>query len=188
VADADRRRDRVDGSLHEHATTLYGRPRDPLPRTSSAVTPEDLAERIHEVLAGLVDLEMGLTPPPSHTAEEVAAQLVAGLREVFGEAAPPVAIVDDLSANAAASARGIRVRRDASFTDRDGAQLLQHEAFIHVATALNGRRQPLRILAMGHPGTTGPGRGSPCSPSSRAAPRNSTGCAGSPTGSWRSRW
>jgi uncharacterized protein (TIGR02421 family) len=139
--------------LHEHAAALYGRPRDPLPRTSSKVTPEDLAERIHEVLAGLVELEMGLTPPPSHTAQEVAAELAAGLREVFGDAAPPVRIVDDLSANAAASARGIRVRRDALFTDRDGAQLLQHEAFIHVATALNGRRQPLRILAVGHPGT-----------------------------------
>jgi uncharacterized protein (TIGR02421 family) len=140
--------------LHEHSAALYGRPRDPLPRSTSKVTPEDLATTIHEVLAGLVELEIGLTPPPSRTAEEVAAELTAGLHPVFGDAAPPVRIVDELSANAAASARGIRVRRDALFTDRDGAQLLQHEAYIHVATALNGRRQPLRILGVGHPGTT----------------------------------
>ena len=37
----------------------------------------------------------------------------------------------------------------------DAAQLLNHEAFIHVLTAVNGRHQPdLPILAIGHPGTT----------------------------------
>jgi uncharacterized protein (TIGR02421 family) len=47
------------------------------------------------------------------------------------------------------------VRRDAKFTRRDAAQLLNHEAFIHVATALNGQAQvDLPILALGHPGTT----------------------------------
>ena len=34
-------------------------------------------------------------------------------------------------------------------------QLLNHEAFIHVATGLNGRTQTdIPILAIGHPGTT----------------------------------
>lgn len=136
----------------EHSSALYGAPDRPLPRTS--VTPLDLADQIHEVLGRLVALELGLTPPPSRTSVEVAAELEAGLAVVFGDEAPPVTIVDDLSANAAASARGIRVRRDALFTDRDADQLLQHEAFVHVATAYNGRRQPLGILGVGHPGTT----------------------------------
>ena len=41
------------------------------------------------------------------------------------------------------------------FTRRDAAQLLNHEAFIHVGTGINGRAQvDLPILAVGHPGTT----------------------------------
>jgi uncharacterized protein (TIGR02421 family) len=73
----------------------------------------------------------------------------------FGELAPPVEIVDQLSANALASRKRIRIRRGARFTDRDAQQLLQHEAFIHVATGLNGREQTeLPILAIGHAGTT----------------------------------
>ena len=59
------------------------------------------------------------------------------------------------SANASASASRIKVRSGARFTARDVAQLLNHEAFIHVLTAVNGRYQTdLPILAIGHPGTT----------------------------------
>ncbi|HLU67149.1 MAG TPA: flavohemoglobin expression-modulating QEGLA motif protein, partial [Kofleriaceae bacterium] len=73
----------------------------------------------------------------------------------FGDAAPSVEVVDHLSANALAGATRIRLRRGASFTDRDVHQLVQHEALVHVATTLNGMRQPqLRVLASGHPGTT----------------------------------
>ena len=73
----------------------------------------------------------------------------------FGDAAPAIELVDSLSANALASASRIRIRRDARFTDRDAAQLLNHEAYIHVATSLNGKDQKdLPILAAGHPGTT----------------------------------
>jgi uncharacterized protein (TIGR02421 family) len=73
----------------------------------------------------------------------------------FGEAAPKVELVDKLSANALATAKSIRIRRDARFTDRDASQLLHHEAYIHCATSLNGQAQTdLPILAAGHPGTT----------------------------------
>jgi hypothetical protein len=73
----------------------------------------------------------------------------------FAEDAPEVTLVDTLSANALATADRIRIRRDARFTDRDAAQLLNHEAYIHVATSLNGRIQTdLPILGAGHPRTT----------------------------------
>jgi uncharacterized protein (TIGR02421 family) len=137
--------------FHSHSVALYGAPTAPL--RGAEVTPLDLARQIHEVLGRLVELEMGLTAPPSRTAVAVQGDLLAGLASVFGDAAPPVEVVDDLSANAAASASRIRLRRDALFTDRDAEQLLQHEAFIHVATALNGRRQPLKILGVGLPST-----------------------------------
>src|SRR3546814_12267586 len=44
-------------------------------------------------------------------------------------------------AKAAAGARRIRRRTSAQYTDYDHHQLLQHEAFVHSLTALNGREQ-----------------------------------------------
>src|SRR3546814_15318321 len=44
-------------------------------------------------------------------------------------------------AKAAAGARRIRLRTSAQYTDYDHPQLLQHEAFVHSLTALNGRDQ-----------------------------------------------
>jgi uncharacterized protein (TIGR02421 family) len=41
------------------------------------------------------------------------------------------------------------------FSDLDIRQLIQHEAFVHVATSINGRRQrKMPLLAANHPGTT----------------------------------
>ena len=77
------------------------------------------------------------------------------MAEHFGEDAPEIRIVDELSANAVATSTKIKLRRDARFTRNDARQLLHHEAHIHVATSLNGRAQEdLPILAIGHPGTT----------------------------------
>ncbi len=77
------------------------------------------------------------------------------MKDHFGDSAPEVLLVDELSANAVASTSRIKIRRDAKFTAKDSAQLLNHEAFIHVATGLNGRAQTdIPILAIGHPGTT----------------------------------
>jgi uncharacterized protein (TIGR02421 family) len=60
-----------------------------------------------------------------------------------------------LSANALATSSRVKLRRDAMFTRKDAVQLLNHEAYIHVATAKNGQAQvDMPILAIGHPGTT----------------------------------
>jgi uncharacterized protein (TIGR02421 family) len=91
----------------------------------------------------------------SKTGEEVAAFIEEAVKDHFGDSAPEVLLVDELSANAVASTSRIKIRRDAKFTAKDSAQLLNHEAFIHVATGLNGRAQTdIPILAIGHPGTT----------------------------------
>jgi uncharacterized protein (TIGR02421 family) len=140
-------------AFHAYARELYGVPTQPL--RYDPVTPLDLAHRVHEVIGDLARIDLGQTPPASLPAERVAEDLSRAVVEHFGEAAPAVELVDDLSANALATSKRIRVRRGAMFTDRDAAQLLQHEAFIHVATSLNGRAQEdLPILALGHPGTT----------------------------------
>jgi uncharacterized protein (TIGR02421 family) len=77
------------------------------------------------------------------------------LQRHFADAAPKVEVVDHLSSNALAGPRYIRLRRGACFSDRDLAQLVQHEAFVHIGTSLNGAAQTaFPILGAGHAGTT----------------------------------
>ena len=63
------------------------------------------------------------------------------VQPIFGSKSPKIIIEDQLSAKATASSKRIRLRKGASFTDKDVDQLINHEAFIHVATTLNGRQQ-----------------------------------------------
>ena len=63
------------------------------------------------------------------------------IQPIFGSKSPKIIIEDQLSARATASSKRIRLRRGAGFTNKDVDQLINHEAFIHVATTLNGRQQ-----------------------------------------------
>jgi uncharacterized protein (TIGR02421 family) len=140
-------------AFHAYSRKLYGVPDQPL--RFDPATPLELAQRVHDALDELRQVD--LLPPVvrSRTGEQVAAYIQAEVTEHFGESAPEVLLVDELSANAVASTSRIKIRRDAQFTTKDSAQLLNHEAFIHVATGLNGRAQTdIPILAIGHPGTT----------------------------------
>ena len=140
-------------SFFEYSRELYGGPTRPI--RFDPTTPLELAEQVHQAVDELTHNRLLAPAERERTGAEVAAELEAGVRLHFGEAAPKVELVDELSANALATATRIKVRRDAKFTRRDAAQLLNHEAFIHVATALNGQAQTdLPILAIGHPGTT----------------------------------
>src|SRR6056297_1532916 len=128
-------------AFHAYSRQLYGVPDQPL--RFDPATPLELARQVHGSLAELADADLIQPVRRSRTSEH------------FGDDAPEVLIVDELSANAVASTSRIKVRRDARFTSKDAAQLLNHEAFIHVATGLNGRAQTdIPILAIGHPGTT----------------------------------
>jgi uncharacterized protein (TIGR02421 family) len=140
-------------AFHAYSRKLYGVPSEPL--RFDPATPLELAERVHESLDELKDA--ALIPPVvrTRTGEQVAAYIQENLGDHFGDSGPEIMVVDELSANAVASTSRIKVRRDAKFTMKDSAQLLNHEAYIHVGTGLNGRAQTdIPILAIGHPGTT----------------------------------
>jgi uncharacterized protein (TIGR02421 family) len=137
----------------EHSRAAYGEPTSPM--RFDTETPFQLAEKIRDTIQQINQVKLNIAPTTYQSATEVAEALDKACRHHFGNASPAISVVDTLSANALAGAKRIRIRRDARFTDRDAAQLLQHEAYIHVATALNGRAQTdLPILAAGHPGTT----------------------------------
>ncbi|MGE5153891.1 MAG: flavohemoglobin expression-modulating QEGLA motif protein [Bdellovibrio bacteriovorus] len=140
-------------AFFDHARQLYGEPTAPL--RYLPVTPIQLAHTVQETIAQLAQIHFDLAPPAYHSATEVAKRLKVAVKEHFGDQAPSVDLVDQLSANALATSKAIRVRRDARFTDRDFIQLLHHEAHIHVATSINGKAQTdLPILGDAHPGTT----------------------------------
>jgi len=139
--------------FHRYSSELYGIPTRPL--RFDPATPLALAEQVHRAVAELSAVKLMVPAERDRTAAQVAEELEPAVRDYFGDAAPRVEIVDELSANALATSTRIKLRRDARFTRKDGAQLLNHEAFIHVATALNGQAQAdLPHLAIGHPGTS----------------------------------
>lgn len=140
-------------AFFEYSRQIYGEPTTPL--RVFPLTPLQLAEKVRATIEQLGHIEMDIAPPEYHSADKVAKDIERAVGIHFGNAAPKVELTDKLSANALATAKAIRIRRDARFTDRDASQLLHHEAYIHCATSLNGRAQTdLPILAAGHPGTT----------------------------------
>lgn len=69
----------------------------------------------------------------------------------------PISVVVDpqLMSRAAAGARRIRIRGATYFAENDINQLLQHEAFVHSLTGINGRHQPvLTSLSLNAPRVT----------------------------------
>lgn len=136
-----------------HSRALFGAPGDVQP--DEATSTLGLARQFDGIIESLTHVDLGAPPPACHLADSLAESMRTAVNGRFGDAAPAVIVVDELSANALAGPENIRIRRNACFTDRDVEQLIQHEAFVHVLTSLNGRAQPeLPILGLSHPGTT----------------------------------
>ncbi len=137
-----------------HSKALFGEPTElMIDRTTRVI---DLAVHLDASLADLDFDKLVVEGYQKHLkAAEFAKALRARLGRHFGEDAPKVKVVPNLSAKALAGSTRIRVRKGADFTPRDVDQLLQHEALVHVATALNGRAQnQFEILGRAHAGST----------------------------------
>ena len=88
-------------------------------------------------------------------ASEFAAWLKAEVDAFFKYDSVRVVVDETISAKALAGATRIRLRSGALFSRLDKDQLLHHEAFVHTATQLNGRKQVnLKSLGLGAPRTT----------------------------------
>lgn len=136
-----------------HATALYGRPDAALP--GGALTTCDAARHFIHIAD---ELDPGLLADAEHPtidAPTLQAQLQTDLDVYFGTRVVAVELDPAMIAKAAAGAYRLRLRSDARYSIHDREQLLQHEAFVHSLTALNGREQPvLPSLAMSSPRTT----------------------------------
>jgi len=136
-----------------YSQQLFGRPDTPLP--GGGPTTREAARHFIE-LADELDREL-IAPweQVEVSATSMQLQLQAALDDFFNQRVIEVVVDPELIAKAAAGATRIRLRAGAAFSDYDRHQLLQHEAFVHSLTALNGREQPvLTSLALASPRTT----------------------------------
>ncbi|HET6604824.1 MAG TPA: flavohemoglobin expression-modulating QEGLA motif protein [Xanthomonadaceae bacterium] len=123
-----------------YSTQLFGRPGDRLP--GSALSNHDAAQHF----VGLAD-ELGGEAPVAESeyclsAEIMQRELQEAMDSFFLHHKVRVEIDPELISKAAAGALRIRLRSATCFTEYDRHQLLEHEAYVHSLTALNGREQP----------------------------------------------
>jgi uncharacterized protein (TIGR02421 family) len=135
------------------AARLYGRTSDAFhaggPTTADLGL--DLSARLEAIESG------GQLPPDELTmdAHEAAVWLQERIDRVFDEDHVTVEVSEEIVAQALAGAKRVRFRADARFSERQLRLLEVHEVYVHVATTLNGRRQPvLTFLDKGPPSTT----------------------------------
>lgn len=137
----------------EHSIRLFGRPGDTLP--GSEQTNLDAARHFIG-LAGELDQEI-LASEADYCipAETLQAELQTQLDAFFRFHKIQVEIDPDLIAKAAAGPTRIRLRSATCFSEYDRHQLVEHEAFVHSLTGLNGREQPnLKSLGRSSPRVT----------------------------------
>jgi uncharacterized protein (TIGR02421 family) len=142
--------------FYHHAVELYGRPASLT--ADRRTTNLGLAQHFRMVVDGVA----GRAPIPSpqdelcYTAEEVVPLLAARFAAFFPGQAIGVELVEGIAAKASAGVDGVKIKRGGRFSARDLAQLEFHEGQVHVATALNGRAQPVTpFIGYPSPRTTG---------------------------------
>jgi uncharacterized protein (TIGR02421 family) len=136
----------------ELSRMLYGDPYERLPGTY--LTHFEAAQQLLDITAPWAAACQGEEQLMCMTAEHVRSEIQSRLDPFFTEHPITVVIDPRLTSKAAAAARRIRIRGRASFTEADIDQLLEHEAFVHSATALNGRLQPIQAFGLSAPRTT----------------------------------
>lgn len=143
-----------DHSMLEISRRLYGAPGDLL--SDGSVNNLDAAHyfldhsRQYHRIAHLREADYCIP------AQIVKQEMQARLTEVFPPDLVQIKLDSHLASKAVAGPSRIRLRNDTCFSSYDVEQLLQHEAFVHSLTALNGRHQTnIRTLSLGAPRTTG---------------------------------
>jgi uncharacterized protein (TIGR02421 family) len=136
----------------ELSRVLYGDPYERLPGTY--LTHFEAAQQLLDITAPWASACQGEEQLSCMTAEHVRSEMQSRIDPFFAE--HPISVVIDarLTSKAAAAARRIRIRGRSSYTEADIDQLLEHEAFVHAATALNGRLQPIQSFGLAAPRTT----------------------------------
>jgi uncharacterized protein (TIGR02421 family) len=137
----------------EIGTLLYGQPKDPLP--GSKLTHLDAADQLLAATASLKDAGVSDEPTFVMSAEAAQLEMQSALDAFFGAGRVRTVVDPELGSKAAAGSKNVRIRGNTGFSPLEVQQLLEHEAFVHAATALNGREQPvLTSMSLAAPRST----------------------------------
>jgi uncharacterized protein (TIGR02421 family) len=138
----------------ELSEELYGASSDVFHAGDPTVA--EMADRLQAVLQQLI-IQSPVINPQEKTFDAAtgAAWLNRRLRHQFPGCGVRARIADGIVADAAAGSDTIKLRADATFSERDLRVLEAHEGWVHVGTSLNGARQPVcTFLAKGPPSAT----------------------------------
>lgn len=139
-------------AFFEHSKVLFGAPTDLLP--NEKYTALDLANHFKKTYINVKNIDLGLSSELDFNAYDLKEKMEKAVLKMFGTDKPEIVLDPSISSNAIAGRRRIAIRPDAMFNDKDMHQLIHHEAYVHVATSINGYEQDLKILSLGHAGTT----------------------------------
>jgi uncharacterized protein (TIGR02421 family) len=137
----------------KYSQKVYGRP--DFVYKAQGLSAVDGAKFFLDVTDKLISGQYIQTTEADIPATEFAKWLKEEVDDFFKHDSVKVIVDETISAKALAGATRIRLRSSALFSQLDKGQLLHHEAFVHTATQLNGRKQiRLRSLGLGAPRTT----------------------------------
>ena len=172
---------------------LYGRPDDVY--ATQSFTGVDAASFLLEKTESMYRCPHNVSTHPDVSAVPFAKRLGQAIQTYFEEDRVKVVVDDKLSSKAIAGTTRLRVRASAVFSDLDFDQLYHHEALVHMARAINGRRQSMAggnpissVSVSGRPAPHARKRGLRFSQNLRHGRLISTACAAWGCGSWHSRW
>tara|TARA_B100001564_G_scaffold355919_1_gene369115 strand:+ start:3050 stop:4306 length:1257 start_codon:yes stop_codon:yes gene_type:complete len=135
------------------SSKIYGLPSTPI--HDGQTKPLDLAEHFYQIINSIDKTKLELSKRMKISSQDVANQISSKVSDYFGELAPKISVVKHLSAKATATSKKIKIRESGIFYQSDIDQLINHEAFIHVATTINGRKQhKMKILGSNYGAVT----------------------------------
>ncbi|MEZ5444560.1 MAG: DUF1704 domain-containing protein [Gammaproteobacteria bacterium] len=139
--------------FRELSVSLYGQPKDAI--ATGSLTHLHAADFFAEMTGEFANAASIPEAEFSLGSEDVAEALRSRLVPFFSHHPIKVVIDPAIASKAAAGAFRIRLRSATRFTAMDVAQLIHHEGYVHMLTALNGREQPrLASLGLAAPRTT----------------------------------
>ena len=140
-------------SFSQISGRLYGAVDDQL--HIDGPTLSELGNLLDESLENISDSRWEPPEDNCYSAEQGVAILAERLAPVCGLDDITVKLDDGIVADAAAGSDYIKLREDATFSERALRVLEVHEGWVHVGTSINGRSQPYcTFLAKGTPATT----------------------------------
>lgn len=134
--------------FYDHSKKLFGSPQDHF--FGSLSTVKDLGLHLYNILSGLQDSEAKDDRLVKVDANQALKDLEGRFDRYFPDQNVKVSIEDSMVADAAASAKTIKLREAATFTRRDLDILEVHEGWVHMGTTINGLEQ--RIAKWLHKG------------------------------------